>query len=98
MNIGTTELIVILALALFLYGKNLPGITRALGKGYREFRNNFDSIKNDLTKQVTDIAKDTGIKEADKIYDTSETKEDKPAGSPAERGKPSIKDSDSLAG
>lgn len=68
MNIGTTELMVILALALFLYGKKLPEITRSLGKGYREFKNAFDGVKNDIQKQVTDIAKDTGIKDVDKIY------------------------------
>jgi sec-independent protein translocase protein TatA len=92
MNIGTTELMVILALALFLYGKKLPEITRSLGKGYREFKNAFDGVKNDIQKQVTDIAKDTGIKEAglndnpdevrqaDKIYpaETKESNEKKP--------------------
>ncbi|HLD36604.1 MAG TPA: twin-arginine translocase TatA/TatE family subunit [Planctomycetota bacterium] len=104
MNIGTTELIVILILALFLYGKNLPEITRALGKGYREFKKTFDGVKNDIQKQVVDITKDIEIKEAgpndsqsdnlmdvrraDKIYNTTEAKEDKP----------SIKDNDNLAG
>lgn len=88
MNIGSTELLLILVLALFLYGKKLPEITRSLGKGYREFRNSFDNVKNDLTKQVTDIAKDTEIKEADKIYTSSEAKEEKP----------SIKDNNNLAG
>ena len=92
MNIGTTELMVILALALFFYGKNLPNITRALGKGYLEFKNSFDGIKNDLVKQVTDIAKDTGIKDIDKIYDTpTDTKE-------ANKEKPPVIGDDTLAG
>ena len=88
MNIGTTELLVILALALFLYGKRLPEITRALGKGYQEFRKAVDSVKGDIQTQVTDIARDVDIKEADKIYGPAETKEDVP----------SIKDSDHPAG
>ena len=88
MNIGTTELIVILILALFLYGKNLPEITRALGKGYREFKKTFDGVKNDIQNQVTDLARDTEIKDADKIYTSPEAKEDEP----------SVKDNNNLAG
>lgn len=92
MNIGTTELIVILALALFLYGKRLPEITRALGKGYWEFKNTFDGVKNDLTKQVTDITKDTEISDIDKIYNTpAETKE-------SSEKKPPVIGNDNLAG
>ena len=72
MNIGTTELIVILALALFLYGKNLPEITRTLGKAYREFRKNFDGIKKDIQEQVENIASDIDVKRADKVYSQPE--------------------------
>lgn len=99
MNIGATELLLIALLALFLYGKRLPEITKALGKGYREFKNNFDGVKNDLTKQMIDIAKDAEIKdaqpdnpakikEANEIYGNSAVKEDRP----------SVKDNDNLAG
>lgn len=54
MNIGTPELIVIVVLAIILYGKRLPEITRALGKGYQEFKNNVNNVKNDFQKQVED--------------------------------------------
>ena len=54
MNIGTPELIVIVVLAIILYGKRLPEITRALGKGYQEFKKNVDDVKNDFQKQVGD--------------------------------------------
>jgi sec-independent protein translocase protein TatA len=41
-NIGTTEIILLLGLALFLFGaKRLPEIGRSLGTGMREFK---DSI------------------------------------------------------
>ena len=72
MNIGTTEIIVILVLALLLYGKRLPEITRALGKGYREFKKNIDNVKKDLQDQVVNISSDINIKEMDKIYNQSE--------------------------
>jgi sec-independent protein translocase protein TatA len=54
MNIGTPELILIVVLAIILYGKRLPEITRALGKGYQEFKKNVDNVKNDFQKQVVD--------------------------------------------
>lgn len=98
MNIGTTELMVILALALFLYGKKLPEITRSLGKGYREFKNAFDGVKNDIQKQVTDIAKDTGIKDIDKIYPSEQTLVRADASPEAKEDKPSVKDNNNLAG
>jgi sec-independent protein translocase protein TatA len=82
MNIGTPEIIVILILALLLYGKRLPEISRAVGKGYAEFRKNLDSVKKDLEEQTKEISssasaqspnpavqeEDDKIKEADKIY------------------------------
>ncbi|MFH1230669.1 MAG: twin-arginine translocase TatA/TatE family subunit [Planctomycetota bacterium] len=52
MNIGTFELVIIVVLAIILYGKRLPEITRALGRGYQEFKNNIDNVKNDFQKQV----------------------------------------------
>jgi len=71
MNIGTFELILIVVLAIILYGKRLPEITRALGKGYQEFRKNVDNVKNDFQKQVEDshstsIQSETDSKNQDK--------------------------------
>lgn len=61
MNLGSFEIVVILLLALLLYGKRLPEITRAVGKGYRSFRKQMDEIKSDFTKATdfTDSKTDT---------------------------------------
>ena len=47
-NIGTSEIILLLLLALLLFGaKRLPEIGRSLGKGMREFK---DSVSGDRTE------------------------------------------------
>ncbi|MFH1226647.1 MAG: twin-arginine translocase TatA/TatE family subunit [Planctomycetota bacterium] len=58
MNIGGFEILVILVLALMLYGRRLPEITRAAGKGYRSFKKEIDGIKQELTKTVNDEISD----------------------------------------
>lgn len=50
--IGTTELLLIAAIALLLFGgKKLPELMRGLGKGVREFKEGV--------KEVTNITEDT---------------------------------------
>ena len=39
---GTTELIIILVIALLLFGKRLPDILRSLGGSVREFKKGMD--------------------------------------------------------
>ncbi|MFA5794174.1 MAG: twin-arginine translocase TatA/TatE family subunit [Candidatus Brocadiia bacterium] len=50
MNIGSFEILVIILLALMLYGRRLPEITRAMGKGYKSFKKEVDGVKQELTK------------------------------------------------
>ena len=51
-NVGGPELIVILVIALIVLGpKKLPDAGRALGNGFREFK---DSISGDSTKKDSD--------------------------------------------
>lgn len=48
--IGTTELLLIAALALLLFGgKKLPELMRGLGKGVREFKEGVKEVSN-ITK------------------------------------------------
>ncbi len=57
-GIGVPELILILALALIIFGPGkLPDVGKAIGRGLSEFRN--------ATKEVQDIAKEASISPSD---------------------------------
>ncbi len=49
-NIGPWEIILLLLLALLLFGaKRLPEIGRSLGSGMREFKDSVSGVKNDVS-------------------------------------------------
>ncbi len=51
-NIGLPELILILALALIIFGpKKLPEMGKALGSGIREFRNATRQLSSELKEE-----------------------------------------------
>ncbi|MEH7178407.1 twin-arginine translocase TatA/TatE family subunit [Neobacillus vireti] len=51
-NIGVPGLILILVLALIIFGPNkLPEIGRAVGKSIREFKRATDGITNDIKEE-----------------------------------------------
>jgi sec-independent protein translocase protein TatA len=54
-NIGTTEIILLLLLALLLFGaKRLPEIGRSLGSGMKEFKDSVTGVgKHDDTPELT---------------------------------------------
>ena len=47
-GLGYTEILVILAIALLLFGKQLPSIARTLGKSFIELRKETQKIKDDV--------------------------------------------------
>ncbi len=47
-RIGTTELIVILLVALLIFGKRLPAVARQLGKALMEFKRSFNDIDDKI--------------------------------------------------
>lgn len=48
-NVGPTELLVILILALIVFGPNkLPEVSRSIGRGLREFRRASDEIQGQI--------------------------------------------------
>jgi sec-independent protein translocase protein TatA len=54
-NIGVPGLILILVLALIVFGPNkLPEIGRAFGKSLREFKRATDGITNDIKEEFKD--------------------------------------------
>ena len=54
-NIGPTELIVVLVIALIVFGpKRLPEVGRTIGKSLREFRKASDELKDELSLKLDD--------------------------------------------
>ena len=54
-NIGPTELIVILIIALLVFGpKRLPEVGRSIGRSLREFRRASDEIRGELEQGLND--------------------------------------------
>lgn len=58
-NIGVPGLILILVLALIIFGPNkLPEIGRAVGKSIREFKRATEGITKDITEEFQDDLKE----------------------------------------
>jgi len=54
-NIGWTEFIVILAIALIFFGpRRLPGIAQSLGKSLREFQKALNEVKSEIVQAGQD--------------------------------------------
>lgn len=53
--IGTTELLLIAALALLLFGgKKLPELMRGLGRGIKEFKEGVKEVTNEVNNPVVE--------------------------------------------
>jgi len=52
-NIGFPELLIILAIALLIFGpKRLPEISKSIGRAVREFRRTSDEIKGKIEQEI----------------------------------------------
>ena len=50
-NLGPTEIILILIVAVILFGGRLPEVARTLGKGFFEFKRNLKDLQDDIYRQ-----------------------------------------------
>ncbi|OKS89525.1 Sec-independent protein translocase subunit TatA/TatB [Mucilaginibacter polytrichastri] len=56
LNIGTSEMILIMFVALLLFGgEKLPQIARGLGKGIRDFKDASEGVKRELHNQINNF-------------------------------------------
>lgn len=51
-SIGMGEMLIILLVALLLFGRRLPEVARSLGKGITEFKRGMREIENDVKTEV----------------------------------------------
>ena len=58
MNIGTSEILLILVVVLLLFGgKRLPELARSIGKGLSEFRRAAQEIQHEINSPLQDAEK-----------------------------------------
>jgi len=63
-NIGWTEFIVILAIALIFFGpRRLPGIAQSLGKSLREFQKALNEVKSEIVQAGKDADTRSDLKQ-----------------------------------
>ncbi len=60
---GGIELIVILVIALLIFGKRLPGTMRSIGTGFVEFKKGLNGVKDDAEEDIKNVDdKDVNVK------------------------------------
>ena len=63
-NIGFSELILILVVALVIFGPDkLPEVGKTMGKTIKEFKAAVNKIDSEIKKEVNDVAQATGMDE-----------------------------------
>ena len=50
-NMGWPELLIILIIALLIFGSRLPEVMRSLGKGVNEFKRGMNDVGDQLTRE-----------------------------------------------
>jgi sec-independent protein translocase protein TatA len=59
-SLGTPELIVILIVALLIFGSRLPSVMRSLGRSVNEFKKGVRDVTDDASEVQNDLNEATG--------------------------------------
>jgi sec-independent protein translocase protein TatA len=65
-SIGWPEMLIVLIIALLIFGRRLPEVARSLGKSLNEFKKGMNETRDDIEKKISS--------EEDKDHSTSEKK------------------------
>jgi sec-independent protein translocase protein TatA len=81
-NLGTWEIIIILVIALLLFGRRLPEVGRSLGKGIVEFKKGLKGVQDDIENEVDEADRNIDRIESSKkgTVDMNRKKEESPTG------------------
>lgn len=53
--LGMQEMMIIAVVAILLFGKNLPGVARNLGKTYNDFKRGLSEVQSEFSKATRDV-------------------------------------------
>lgn len=53
MDISPSELMVVMVIAVLIFGKRLPDVARSMGKGLSEFRRGMRGLQDEITSAAT---------------------------------------------
>ncbi|MFP4159903.1 MAG: Sec-independent protein translocase protein TatB [Desulfobacterales bacterium] len=90
-GIGMPELILVLAVALIVFGpKKLPDLARSLGRAINEFKTATQDFKDSMDNEIKDVKKpfDDAARDVNKLADTPKTRTDESPATPQQNGKP----------
>lgn len=54
-GIGVTEILLILLVALIVFGSRLPEVAKSIGRGYMEFRRGLKSLEQEMEMTEADV-------------------------------------------
>jgi Sec-independent protein translocase protein TatA len=57
-SLGFDELLVVILVAIIVFGKNLPQVARKVGQYYARFKRHISDLKDDFQRQMPDIEED----------------------------------------